>query len=893
MSIKKIKNLNPISIFILFTFIALSLQECPRDKPILKNNECTSDYCSAEEFQSQLCVISNNIIQTQWLNAIHITDMDYTTQITSTMSDNGTIFITSQEQEGVNNKYFFGLDQNGQGIFYNKTTNSYRTFIKIELPENKISANEKYIEINNRGYLISAPMDNHIFLYDYLDNSYNEFLLKTPALYSDSVIKYIDHEDVYFTSYIHCNDTDHKICHTKLLSFYLNDFDYTADEIFSVDIPNKFGARSRCLSNEKKYIQCMLQVNSSSSENQIERVLNLYSPLFLARDFHFVLEENDYNGTHFIERMINLKKNIYVIVYCSGKNQIKVLIKNIVYYEEIDSIGNFLGSNYLFDNYIPGVKEIILNNDSLYNFENKNPDQNSMAKISEDKFAIFLVDNSNDKNSKLIIYILNLFNLDKNINVRHYTINFGLYGHKIADNVRGFYLNDFLGISIGLSEIDYSDNNIKSGFIVFGYINSTDQNSIDTNFHRNDSNSILKLKNYINSIENNLFGYEYLGIRILYLPEAEKSGAFYINEQKININDTLDIESTLKFILSKNYEPGTYSIKFAGAVQEPDLSRLNSIAEKTEYYPSDGSQQKEELYYSPKILIGKEVNYKFKLGDCFENCETCITISGDENYQLCRKCKPGFYFVENTKNCFKKLDKYYLDKTSQTLRPCHKNCETCYGPPLNELQMNCKSCDIENNYFLYDSTNCLKCPKYVNYLQTDCIDEIPKGYFLVDVVRRTLGKCHILCETCIQEPFFDEGEFFMNCITCVYKIDNWKLGIYGTCPTPDAYYEYEEEEEEDIIKFECPADKPIYKNSQCILDYCDEIDYYNEDCIVSNRYIKTQWVNNFHTFDDDYTSHLSVDINERGDVLISAQEDYNPNHKYFFGFDKNGTGIFL
>ena len=87
--------------------------------------------------------------------------------------------------------------------------------------------------------------------------------------------------------------------------------------------------------------------------------------------------------------------------------------------------------------------------------------------------------------------------------------------------------------------------------------------------------------------------------------------------------------------------------------------------------------------------------------------------------------------------------------------------------------MNCLSC--HNSYKLYDKTNnCLNCPKYVNYLQTECIDIIPDGYYLSDEIYGIIEKCHNLCKTCKSGPGTKNNKIYMNCESCVegyYIID--------------------------------------------------------------------------------------------------------------------------
>ncbi len=67
------------SIIVIFDLLIqlTSSQECPRDKPILKSNECVSIYCTPEQFASKTCIISNDLTKIQWLNNFHIFDEKY------------------------------------------------------------------------------------------------------------------------------------------------------------------------------------------------------------------------------------------------------------------------------------------------------------------------------------------------------------------------------------------------------------------------------------------------------------------------------------------------------------------------------------------------------------------------------------------------------------------------------------------------------------------------------------------------------------------------------------------------------------------------------------------------------------------------------------------------
>ena len=90
----------------------------------------------------------------------------------------------------------------------------------------------------------------------------------------------------------------------------------------------------------------------------------------------------------------------------------------------------------------------------------------------------------------------------------------------------------------------------------------------------------------------------------------------------------------------------------------------------------------------------------------------------------------GFYFDENTEYCFEEPPEgYYFNGEKEVHSKCFNKCKAC--SKLNEGDIhNCLSC--YPNYLLYNSTNCLDCKyrlKYVNYEQTECIDDIPDGYY--------------------------------------------------------------------------------------------------------------------------------------------------------------------
>ena len=76
---------------------------------------------------------------------------------------------------------------------------------------------------------------------------------------------------------------------------------------------------------------------------------------------------------------------------------------------------------------------------------------------------------------------------------------------------------------------------------------------------------------------------------------------------------------------------------------------------------------------------------------------------------------------------------------------CYSSC-----PNLTHKMINSYSCEKD-----------LICKNYYNYNQTDCLDEIPLGYYLNDSSAKTLDKCLIKCNNCTSESMAKNL-----CITC-------------------------------------------------------------------------------------------------------------------------------
>ena len=486
--------------------------------------------------------------------------------------------------------------------------------------------------------------------------------------------------------------------------------------------------------------------------------------------------------------MIEFNDNSCVIAYSYEPNLIKVLVKSLV----LDENKKY----YNLEDYLVNIPQIIINEDAAYELNRASPFRNSLLKLNDNEFVMLLSNYNEDivyshVNSAMVIITFKIFNNKKNVIVRHYRVNFNLYNRYIDGDLLGYKLNGFFGALMELTSPgkEYMSN---SAFLTFGYVNTTEDVSVEegtANLITNQQN--IKVSDYIKGIENNLFGYTLVGVKIMSLPDEKLNVGFFTNGQNLNMKiylyDVINMNSEISFHLHNNAPKGKYYISFAGVVKEPEYQKMNEYANKVDLYPKGSSPNN---YPEEKILVGKEFRYNFEIRDsgesgdnqCYESCDTCVRYSNNPNEQYCLKCKTGYYFKDGTQNCYKEIaNQYYFNKETNTFSPCYKDCFTCQEKEINSTHMNCLSC--HNLYQLYSkSSNCLKCPKYVNYEQTNCIDEIPDGYYLAEQNTGVIDKCHELCKTCKGKSTVLDGVLHMNCDTCLYKDDGFNILIKGNCP---------------------------------------------------------------------------------------------------------------
>ena len=220
------------------------------------------------------------------------------------------------------------------------------------------------------------------------------------------------------------------------------------------------------------------------------------------------------------------------------------------------------------------------------------------------------------------------------------------------------------------------------------------------------------------------------------------------------------------------------------------------------------------------------------------------------------------------------------------LSECYPNCNECLELSTDPQNMQCLSCKEGFNFYS-KSHNCLKCPHYINYDQTECIDSIPDGYYLITESLGILGKCHDLCKKCDGPPTI----YGMQCTECKYEDEHFEPNYPTDCPDN---IDDEDDPFQPVIG-KCPREEPILiRNEFCSMVYCTEKEFEDGTCKINNDIIETQWINNIQRFAEGEIKNICLDYGDNGEIFLFAQEK-DENDKiwlYIYGLDKNKNPIF-
>ena len=159
------------------------------------------------------------------------------------------------------------------------------------------------------------------------------------------------------------------------------------------------------------------------------------------------------------------------------------------------------------------------------------------------------------------------------------------------------------------------------------------------------------------------------------------------------------------------------------------------------------------LYLFINKFNTSKLSNSVKCSDIFQNCNNSIKYCFKENINSA-SCQITNTANENCSHeCFHNNSKYNIENNQ-----CIFNCS--HSPKLYEYNNFCySSCPYGTSIKENLCENDLLCSDYYNYEKTECIEEIPKGYYCNDTINKTIDLCNEKCRTCSIESIKNNNTY--------------------------------------------------------------------------------------------------------------------------------------
>ena len=641
---KRKNSLNKRKAFLDFNFILIHLfiflffpnktyedTNCERETPIKRFGQCVIEYCTKEQFNSNYCQINNEIIKTQWLNNLINIEISYSRYVNFASYSNGDMILQSGTYPSSKKRNFIGFKKNGRSFFIDKQTNKPTYYYSFEVSQGtnyeKFESENFVIKMNNNDiieeYLFSiSKVMSYVEIYDFQNDKIYQKVLSNFA------------NNTNITSYQHVIIPLFTITSdfSYLFGFIKNDainpytFIFQKHTFNTIDnfqtektiVSSKIYKRS--ISNDQTGFSCFL-----TEKNNIICFFLTFDTQYIITAFDIDLNEIKYitlpyTSVYFKEtfyKCINLKNGIGVFsyykhfTYQNPEYYPVIVFKqyqetetdiDIVNYELSEIIINKI--NILFDPFI------LLND---------------LIKVNENKLCFCSTNLGKDN---LYIIIINLLGGLK-YKVRYYIINlYHLYGYSVHLQLKAYIYNNFISLAFSFSSqyIQKCNNGqdydkVCSTLLIISYANSTDSELIlDEYLHNNVAITDIEvnLENEVR-IENNIFGYEFLGIEIKDLVNCENLIIMTtLYNKNIYLNYTLQKNEIIKLKFSGNdYKSFICNLQYSYKVTESDLDVYN-------LYPNiidESTGTNENTNFTKEKYTGKLTYFDIKLNeDLTTNC---------------------------------------------------------------------------------------------------------------------------------------------------------------------------------------------------------------------------------------------------------------------------------
>ena len=622
-----------LSFYILIFEINVILNECDRDNPflIINENECTS-FCYSDDLKDNKCILDNGILKDQYPNNIIFIGPEINNKFNFYSFSNGDFLFESFYSRY--EKIFFGLKKNGRHFFNNDRNDSY-----ILVTQNReFSALPDSVSIfnnNNEEYLLNIDPNQYTEIYNI--NMGIKYSINTSNL-----LGFDDYNRRGNLLYISNNTHIYTACQKESYNYYptiikfslslrgTNEIDSSIISKQKISIKNMDNIIS-CFKTEKNgYIICF----SDYSEG-INYYTNKYFYYIIAYT-QDLIKLCDYS--QFIEK--NTNSFIYSIAF---KNDAGAFIYfqydyPLIFFKE------YQYSNNSFRNYFYEINEIKLDKFPFDKTEYKN----DFIKISDNKLGLF----SASTNSEILyIVIISIFYNNVNLNfvkIRYYSIElYKILNYNLRKNIRAHIFNDFIVLGAGYELIEKNKHfsgvsiihSLPNSLMLIGYPNKNDSSFDIIEKIKDNRFSISNLIIYLTEgmkIDNNLFGYQYKGIKInqiskygnIYLESDENELIDYSNNSVIYKSDKFNIR-----FMNNSYIKSQYLLDYSIIVTESDF-------QENEKYPIEiidyfGYENQVIFNERKKVYIGKSIYYNIILSqdlseDCNNpRCSLCYKINNE------------------------------------------------------------------------------------------------------------------------------------------------------------------------------------------------------------------------------------------------------------------------
>ena len=688
---------------------------------------------------------------------------------------NELIFETSYEgnDELSNQRFFYGYDEQGRPLFidqYQKKRTHLKTLYYGEKYNQRHFSEIAFLNLTNENAdyqnIKVISIGTFLEIYDYYNgfdgkiSACNSFELFGNKIFSERNSLFELKKE--FKKYIFAFNSENYFFITK---FFYN----SANATFGFNKENSnnktiFGTNIISCYDAESYILCFYRNLDRYYE------LSLYNPDNLKQisNSHILNNEKKVDSYTLFFKAIYLQNNIGVFVYYLSITDFNPFL-------EINKL-KITGQTYTITPFLRNnTNKLKLDNSNKYKLDN-NYNKNDIIKINEKRFSLISI----TKDNELLVIIFDFYNTN-NLLIKYYKMNtLNSNNLVVVDNIRGYSILNSLGM--GFTGLDKNTNEIFTKMINFGFSEVEDLEII-LNFLPICRCLYFEFQNFTsNTIDNNIFGYKILGIKILSIPNDDKIKFFYndtseMNKTNILENQILSIDQIIRLeVLGNSTKKQLYYSVLYKEVEE--YSEISNYTDKIEYYGDEPNN-----FYNPIFYEGKAKLLQFTLSlESFRNAEKCgKKLESSESYstQEINNVIKDVYKYNTSISCFMEKNGTQTiinyggggsgggvgggvgdGGTSSTPKPtCHGNCFKCSANGNNENN-NCIICASgmgykedekkENEMNGTKGFNCYKPPIDFYYFN----DSVPLDFKFI--------KCFETCKNCS----INGSEYNHSCLSC-------------------------------------------------------------------------------------------------------------------------------